>query len=187
MSLPNLINQFCQELDNIGAASRIPQFIAYNEAYYRVKKRYVHNDIGGFLFSLDIIREFIDEIDSYNAALPVNDIREITSIRAWKAVSDFDQAHKCLDDLLLVPVRSDGDDSHAHNETIPTYSKDPTKMLMLGSLRPCPNLCGQKKYFFLHDPSGDGFPNPNNSPYKNCQFPARQEIGDDFNEFSFIE
>lgn len=188
MTLQDFIDKTCQS--TLHNSPRKPKFIDYKEAFYRVSTVYNQKVVGAHQFSLDILKEYIEEIDLYNNSLAEGDPKKITSIRAWKAVSKYDEDHSCVDDLLLVPVRLDGDDAHAHSESVPKYSKDGTKMLMLGSLRPCPNLCGTSgKFFHTSDPAGDGFPDASENPYKDCVFSPKEEkrIDTEIDVNDFIE
>jgi hypothetical protein len=178
MILQDFIDKACQS--TLKNSPRQPEFIGYKEAFYRVNTVYDQKVVGAHQFSLDILKEYIQEIDLYNNSFAEDDPKRITSIRAWKAVSDYDKNNNCVIDLLLVPVRLDGDDAHAHSESAPKYSKDNSKMLMLGSLRPCPNLCGSPgKFFHTSDPAGDGFPEASKNPYRDCSFSTKKEKRND--------
>jgi len=171
MRLQNFIEASCNAMKT-KEVGRDNEIIGYNEAYYRVKTIYNANNIGAQEISIDKLRNYLDQIDAYNENNNLNSEAKITSLRLWKAVSHFNDNHKNIDDVVICPVRKDGDDAHAHQENLPI---DPQraelgKLEMLSSGRPCPNLCGTRKYFFLHDPDRNGFPPASGNQYRDVSF-----------------
>lgn len=168
MSMSLFLQAACQQ-----PLTRTNEFIGYKEAYYRVNTVFNQYKVGAYQFDLEKLRTFIEKIDNYNQSNQLSDDEKITSIRGWKAVSSFDQDFPCVDDLVLVPVRNDGDDAHAYSESIVIDPLRPTlgNLEMLSSARPCPNMCGTHKYFHIEDalPTGNFPPNPINNPYRNCK------------------
>lgn len=121
-------------------------------------------DVSGFFFSLDILEIFMERIKTYN-----NDpahTNKVGGVRIWQAKSNAfygpatpPYAEKLVEDVILVPTRKDKSDFHAYPEgeylTGPTPVLLPgepshTPLLILGSSRPCPNLCGAPEPFFHH-------------------------------------
>lgn len=173
MILQEFINASCAAMDNQALVDRDNKLIDYNEAYYRVSTIYNANVIGAQEISIAKLRSYLDQIDAYNQRNElVGSDGEITTIRLWKAVSHYNEQHKNVDDVVICPVRKDGDDAHAHNENLEIDPENPAlgKLQMLSSGRPCPNLCGTRKYFFQEDPNGDGFPLQSENPYRSALF-----------------
>jgi len=173
MLLQEFINKSCAALENKELSGRDNQLVDYNEAFYRVNTIYNANVVGAQEISIDKLRNFLDQIDTYNQQNDLNGTdAEVISLRLWKAVSHFDTQYKNVDDVVICPVRKDGDDAHAHAERLPI---DPNNagagdLQMLSSGRPCPNLCGTRKYFFLEDSNNDGFPPQSGNRYRNVKF-----------------
>lgn len=188
----NLLNKACKALTpESGQPGRDNEFIDYEEAFYRVNTIQGANYLGAQEVSVDMLREFIRRIDDYNENHSASGKEfEITSVRIWKAVSHFDNTHRNVDDLVICPVRRDGNDAHAYSEDLWIHREDSTKgkLQMLSSGRPCPNLCGDgRKYFFKEDAVPIGFPDPHRNPYENVQFAdVRIENETDFNENTLI-
>lgn len=190
MILQDFISQSCAAMSGDGLG-RDNELIDYNEAYYRVNTTYNASVIGAQEISIEKLRSFLEQIDMYNER---NDLigtdAEVTSLRIWKGVSHFNEDHKNVDDIVICPVRKDGDDAHAHAEQLPIDPAEVSlgELKMLSSGRPCPNLCGTRKYFFLEDPNRDGFPMSVENPYKNVEFKdvTHEGYGDDFNANTLI-
>ncbi|MDG1332298.1 MAG: hypothetical protein P8P74_08200 [Crocinitomicaceae bacterium] len=118
---------------------------------YNDKKDVPENpNLAGFHFNLDTIKQFISEIDKHNET--AQEDFQIKGIRIWKSKSlaDDGSGPQLLDDLVLTPTIESETDLHGTCEGKDVAPQNSTegRLLMLGSARPCPNLCGHGPSFY---------------------------------------
>lgn len=143
----DLKDKLCSLLDHQDPKER---FLTRNEAVERFEQREGADDCGGdisgFFFTLAKMELFIAEIKKYNCTEPEYPVE---GIRIWQAKSD--EYGALLEDVVITPTRKDGSDIHAYGDDlkapIVTGNSRNSKgteetLLILGSSRPCPNLCG---------------------------------------------
>jgi hypothetical protein len=86
----------------------------------------------GHLFGLNLIKELLMKIDTYNIAT-VNPTEQITAVRVYRSKSETPEG--LLNDVLIVPVRRSG-----YDYPEPLVEGDGGDII-LGNGGPCPNVC----------------------------------------------
>lgn len=94
------------------------------------------NLVVGHLFDFELIKGFIDSVSEL-----IKQGENISGVRVYHAKSNRDGAiSKVENDLVLVPVLSDGNDYYN------VYPPRPALVspLIVGNSTPCPNVCNNK-------------------------------------------
>lgn len=147
MSIQSILERACN------APVREPaRYLTRQEAVRRYADKQTlpeDEELSGFHFNLETIKQLIADIDKYNET--ADPAFEIKGIRIWKAKSHADDGSgpQLLDDVVLTPTIEGETDLHGKCEGKDVFPEsDPEKLLILGSARPCPNLCGTGPDFF---------------------------------------
>ncbi|MFK7787853.1 MAG: hypothetical protein AB8B56_22210 [Crocinitomicaceae bacterium] len=148
MSIDTILQFACTEPIREGA-----RYLTREQAIQRYKDKVnepENTELAGFLFNLDSMKQFISDIDAYNEG--AQEGFKIEGMRIWKTKSYANEGNgeQLLDDLIITPTLADETDLHGtcEGKDVGPEVSTGNLLLILGSARPCPNLCGRGPSFF---------------------------------------
>ena len=110
------------------------------------KTGFKKSKVDGHQFDLSVIQDFLRDIVVYNQGQTGNNV--IGSLRIYYGKSKRGSLQKADRDLVIVPVKVDGQDLYnVYNKETHTFL-DPG---VVTNSNPCPNVCEDKKYIFCED------------------------------------